>query len=116
MKQVHEPLHSYVANPAELYELLQRMQAQALASVGWRLLACLTLLAIWLIDPGTIGKAALCLSVLTGFACAWSIADHTGRNWFMHLLTLHELIRPRYERADMVMADWLRDVEEQGEA
>jgi hypothetical protein len=115
MKPVHESLLPYVQTPAELYRLLDRMQAQALSSMGLRVLILLVCLGTGLVEPGAVGKAGLCLSALAGIACVTQLVDIAGRTWFMHALTLHELIRPRYESADVVMAEWLQ-AEDRGEA
>lgn len=114
--KTHVSLRPYVNSTDELYPLLQRLQAKSLAGIGLRLLTMVALLATGLLVPGTVGSVAFCLAPVAGVACLFAIADNVARDWFMHLLTLHELIRPRYESADVVMADWLRDVEEQGEA
>lgn len=114
--KMHESLRPYVNSTDELYQLLQRWQARSFGVIGLRLLTMVALLATGLLVPGTVGSVAFCLAPVAGVACLYAIADNVARGWFMHLLTLHELIRPRYESTGVVMADWLRDVEEQGEA
>lgn len=114
--KLHESLRPYSNSPDELYALLQRIQAKSFAGIGLRLLTMVALLATGLLVPGAVGSTAFCLAPVAGVACLFAIADNVARDWFMHLLTLHELIRPRYESAEVVMADWLRDAEEQGEA
>jgi len=109
----YESLRPAVDTADDLYALLQALQARSLASVGWRLILLIVLLAVGLIAPGAAGSAALCLAAIAGMACIWAIADNVARNWFLHALTLHELIRPRFQSADELFADWIKPEEQQ---
>ncbi|MFP7721415.1 hypothetical protein [Lysobacter sp. A3-1-A15] len=56
--------------------------------VAFALLVCsLTL-------TGALSKTALCLAILCGLSWVWTLVDLVGLNWFMHRITLHELITP----------------------
>lgn len=90
----HTSLREYVETPQQLYDLLTRLQRIATAGIAWRTLGCLACLVVALVAPGAIGKVALCLSVLAGLAWIWAVADYTCRDWAMHMLTLHDLVRP----------------------
>lgn len=74
--------------------------------IGFRVLLMVALLAAGLVIPGPWGSLAFCLAPVAGVACLFAIGDHVARDWFMHALTLHELIRPRYESAADLFADW----------
>ena len=100
----HQSLRSHAADATELYDLLQRLQAVALSGVGLRAVACIGCLAVGLIEPGAIGKAAICLAVLAGLACVWAMVDYVARESLMELVTLHDLIRPREHSTDSVLA------------
>ena len=100
----HISLRSHAADATELYALLHRLQGVALSDVGWRTIACIVCLAVGLIEPGAIGKTAICLSVLAGMAWVWAMVDYTARNSLMDMVTLHDLIRPRVHSTDSVLA------------
>lgn len=99
----HQNLRPYCETPEDLFKLLEALQGLALQSIGMRLAGCLCCLAWGLIDDGPSGKAAICLAVVAGFSCVWAIVDHVARDSLMHLVTLHDLVRPR-SAADLVAA------------
>lgn len=111
--KVHHSLRPYVGTPDELYRLLQQLQARTLSMIGFRVLLMVALLAAGMVIPGPWGSLALCLAPVAGVACLFAIGDHVARDWFMHALTLHELIRPRYQSADELFADWIKPEEQQ---
>jgi len=111
--KTHDSLRPYVESPDELYRLLQQVQARSFGDIGFRVLLMVAFLAAGLVVPGALGMVALCLAPVAGVACLFAIADNVARDWFMHALTLHELIRPRYQSADELFADWIKPGEQQ---
>lgn len=105
----HQSLRPYCETPEDLYAALTRLQAVAVQSIAIRLLVCLCLLTWGLIDQGPSGKAALCLAVVAGLACVWAMLDHIARDSLMHLVTLHDLIRPRDMSASLLLEAVLAD-------
>jgi hypothetical protein len=101
----HYSLRSYVDSPEALYALLLRLQARSTSMVGYRALLMVGLLAAGIAVPGPWGSLALCFAAVAAIACIFAMADYVARDWFMHALTLHELIRPRVEAAELFMPD-----------
>jgi hypothetical protein len=106
----HATLRPYCQTPEDLYDLLGRLQVLAVQSIGYRVAACLGCLALGLIFSGAIGKTALCLAVVAGLSCIWAIADHVVRDALMHLVSLHDVMRPR-SAADLVAAAFMAEAQ-----
>lgn len=103
-KPLHTPFQAETLD--ELYALLLAEQQLAGKSLGGRSVALTGCLATWLIFPGPWGSTALCLAGLVLVACMSAAADLVARSWFMHAVTLHHLMGPRYDNADLQMALW----------
>lgn len=112
----HYSLRPYVDSPEDLYRVLLRLQARAIGIVGFRVLLMVGLLAAGLVVPGPWGSLALCFAPVAAIACLFAIADHVARDWFMHALTLHELIRPTTDAAELVMPDLAAGGDSNGQA
>lgn len=112
----HESLRPYCETAGDVYSLLERLQVRAAQSIGARALGCIACLAWGLIDPGPAGKAALCLAAAAGLATIGAMADHVARGLLLHLVDLHDLIRPRDAAAsvlvDSLLTEYARQAEE----
>lgn len=106
-----ESLRPYVADKDDLFDLLRRHQEIASASLGWRFMGALGALIVGLAVPGAMGKAALCLALVAGFAWAWAMVDITCRYWFMQVVDLQDLVRPVRDPA-LTVLDVLTEIEE----
>lgn len=109
----HQNLRPYCETSESLYELLGRLQGLAVQSIARRVLVCMGCLAWGLIDDGPSGKVALCLAVAAGLSSIWAVMDHVARDSLMHLVSLHDVIRPR-SAADLVAAALLAEVQADG--
>src|SRR5690606_37617421 len=92
MRPVHESIRPYVTDRDHLYRYLQRWQACGFASVATRTLLLVSLLAVGLLVPGAVGNTALCMAAVAGVACLTAVVDVVARDWFMHMLTLSDLL------------------------
>ena len=90
----HESLRPYVADADDLYRVFHAQHVALGSQLGLRLLACLAFMVVALLVPGAIGKTAVCLAVIAGMAWTWSMVEHVACRWGMHLLTLHDVVRP----------------------
>lgn len=95
--QGHISMRPFANDAEELYAVLQRVQGIALATLGWRALAMVGLMAAGMVAPGPYGQVAWCFAALAGVACVCAAADYATRSSLMDLLTLQDLIRPRDE-------------------
>ena len=109
----HQNLRPHCETPDGLYELLGRLQGLAVQSIARRVLVCMGCVAWGLIDDGPSGKAAVCLAVAAGLSSISAVMDHVARDALMHLVSLHDLIRPR-SAADLVAAALLAEVQAGG--
>lgn len=102
MAPVHISLLPHVQDAGELYDLLGHLQTSAKASVGWRALVTVALLAGGFVLPGPAGMAAFCMSAVGGLAAVGAMADFVARGVLMDVVTLQEVIRPRAEPAELL--------------
>lgn len=105
----HDSLRPYCETAGDVYTLLERLQVRSLQSMGLRAMACVGCLAWGLIDPGPAGMAALCLAALAGLATVGAMADNVARGMLLHLVDLHDLIRPRDEAASVLVDSLLAE-------
>src|SRR3546814_8441972 len=96
----HESLRPCVTSLAGLSQLLAELQARSIAEVGRRALYMVALLAGGFVLPGGVGMASFCLAPVALIACLWSVADCVTRSWFLQAVDLHDLMGPRYDKAD----------------
>lgn len=112
----YESLRPCVTSLDELRTRLAQMQERAYVAVGTRALYLLALLAAGFLLPGAAGMASFCLAPMALIACLSSVADVVARSWFMQAVDLHDLVRPRYDNADLQMALWaIQQEQEQGD-
>jgi hypothetical protein len=92
----YDAVREYVKdNPDELFRLFEEHRAAQMTEVGWRLLGAMACLVAGLVLPGAAGLVALVVALPMTLACMWSVTEHVACNWFLHLVTLHDVIRPR---------------------
>jgi len=100
----HVSIAPYLDTADELYSHLQQEQIsleRQLILQRWGLIA-LTVVA--LAGSGPISKAAICLVVLAGVRIVHGTMELVARNWFMHSITLHQLVRPQQNTTENVLA------------
>jgi hypothetical protein len=68
------------------------------------MLGLIVCLVVALAATGPLSKAAFCMAVLAGLTWLHCMVDFVCRHWFMHAMTLHDLIRPREHSTDSVVA------------
>jgi len=103
----HVSLRPHVETVADLYALLQRDQTNLKRSLSWRCWSLLGVLVVACAAIGPVSQAAICLSVLLAMNWTWGLVELICRNWFMHAMTLHEVIRPPSDSAENVVSRWL---------
>lgn len=81
----------------ELYAGLQGLYVVLERRMALQLLVTFVLLVGSLTLAGALAKTALCLAALSAMGWVWSLADLVGLNWFMHRMTLQDLITPPRE-------------------
>ncbi len=116
--RTHISLRDYASDPAGLYDVLQTVQAHALANIGIRALLLLGLMAVAMLAPGDASKVAWCLAAAAALSCVAAMADHAVRGGLMDYLTLHDVMRPRDDTAGqlaILLAQLLAPNHEQGD-
>lgn len=94
MNQGHTSLAPYVNSADELYELLQAGHIiQEGKSVRWAW-AMLLSAVVGLAFPGAVSKLGWMACIYAGMNWLAVIVDYTGRGWFMHMLSLRNLLHP----------------------
>ena len=94
----HESIRPYVETADDLYRLIHLTHGEACASLGRRVFVMLGLLAAGFVSPGAWGSTAFCLAAVAGVACITAAMDVVTRTWFMHLITLRDLLVPPLEQ------------------
>lgn len=102
MARGHVSLLPSVQDAAELYELLDALQTRLQVCIGNRVLLMLGLLAGGFVLPGSMGMASWCLAAVAGLATTAAIGDYIARRLLMDVVTLHEVIRPSSDAADVL--------------
>lgn len=98
----HVSLRDYVTDAASLYDVLAQLQARVQASIGYRMMATVALLAGGFLLPGSMGMASFCLAAVAGLAASAALMDYTARGVLMDVVTLHEVIRPPEDAAELL--------------
>jgi hypothetical protein len=88
-------LRHQIEDADHLYRVFEAHRVRLLNEAGWRLLAAIVLLAAGLLLPGAWALTALCLALPAALACMSSMVEYSGCGWFLQLVTLHDVIRPR---------------------
>lgn len=91
----HQSVRPYVHTPDDLYNLMHRWQAKMRGEALAWLLAVVALMAIGQVAPGVWGFLAFCFVPVASIGMLHSLAEYVASDWFMHLLTLNDLIQPR---------------------
>lgn len=102
MAPLHISLAPSVTDAEDLYTLLGQVQVRAQVSVGYRLMGTVALLAAGFLLPGGAGMAAFCIAAVAGLATVAAIGDFVARSLLMDLVSLHDVIRPRTEPAELL--------------
>lgn len=89
----HVSVRSKVASFDDLYGQLQGLYVKKETTIALNTLAVLVLLVIALAASGNVAKASTCLVVLAAMNWVWQLADLVALNWFMHQMTLQDLIQ-----------------------
>lgn len=112
----HQPLRQQCTNDMDTFAALASRQIDTTTKMRRYFLGAVGLLVVGMLGLGAISKAALVLSAVAGFMAIWATIVREKYDTLLHVVGLHDRIRPMYSGEDWLAYHLAQRVEAEAQA